>query len=88
MGLLSSLLFFNAGLWPSRAADRLEVEIDDVVLPVKVSDLGAWVRSEGKSRSELKTWLLLLDEDILRSSSKGYKLINSKTAIMQIASTP
>ena len=63
MGLLSSLLFFNAGLWPCRAADRLEVEIDDVVLPVKVSDLGAWVRSEGESRSELKTWLLLLDED-------------------------
>ena len=63
MGMLSSLLFFNAGLWPSRAADRLEVEIDDVVLPVKVSDLGTWVRSEGKSRSELNTWLMLLDED-------------------------
>ena len=63
MGLLSSLLLFNAGPWPSRAADRLEVEIDDVVLPVKVSDLGAWVRSEGTSRSELNTWLMLLDED-------------------------
>ena len=63
MGLLSSLLVLNAGSWPSRAAERLEVEIDAVVLPVKVSELGAWVRSGGRSRSELNTWLKLLDED-------------------------
>jgi len=63
MGLMSSLLFFNAGLWPSRAADRLEVEIDGMVLPVRVHELGAWVRSGGTSRSELNTWLKLLDED-------------------------
>ena len=62
MGLLSSLLVLHAGSWPSRAAERLEVEIDAVVLPVKVSELGAWVIWR-RSRSELNTWLKLLDED-------------------------
>ena len=63
MGLLSSLLLFTQGLWPVQAADRLEVEIDGVVLPITVEELGHWVRSGGRSRSELNTWLMLLDAD-------------------------
>ena len=63
MGLLGSLLLFTQGLWPVQAADRLEVEIDGVVLPITVEELGLWVRSGGRSRSELNTWLMLLDAD-------------------------
>ena len=63
MGFLSSLLFFTPLAWPVAAAERLEVEIDDVVLPVGVRDLGRWVRSSGTDRSELHNWLMLLDQD-------------------------
>ena len=39
MGLMSSLLLHQASSWPLRAADRLEVSIEGVVLPVEVDDL-------------------------------------------------
>ena len=92
MGLLSSLLLFILGSWPLRAAGSLEVEIDGVVLPVKVSELGRWVRSGGKSRSELTTWLMLLDTDsqeglirllkapILTQGSLGQQMLRSWAA--------
>lgn len=61
MGVLSSLLLAAHGTWSVSAAERLEVAIDGIVLPVLVDDLSAWVRSEGRQRSELATWLTLLD---------------------------
>ena len=61
VGVLSSLLLTAHGTWSVSAAQRLEVAIDGVVLPVLVDDLGRWVRSGGRQRSELGTWLSLLD---------------------------
>ena len=92
MGLLSSLLLFNLGLWPLRAAESLEVEIDGVVLPVTVGELGRWVRSGGRSRSELTSWLMLLDAEsrqglirllqapILTQGSLGQQMLRSWAA--------
>ncbi|MGB1776667.1 MAG: alpha/beta hydrolase [Synechococcus sp.] len=61
VGVLSSLLLAAHGTWSVSAAQRLEVAIDGVVLPVSVDDLSLWVGSEGVQRSELATWLTLLD---------------------------
>jgi len=63
MGLMSSLLLHQASSWPLRAADRLEVSIEGVVLPVEVDDLRAWVSSKGRVRTELGPWMQLLDEE-------------------------
>ena len=63
VGLLGSLLLAAHGPWSASAAQRLEVAIDGVVLPVSVDDLGQWVRSRGQQRSELATWLSLLTPD-------------------------
>ena len=38
MGLLSSLLALPVTPWPARSAERLEVSIDDIVLPLDVVD--------------------------------------------------
>ena len=48
-GLLGSLLLAAHGPWSAFAAQRLEVAIDGVVLPVSVDDLGQWVRSRASS---------------------------------------
>ena len=69
LGLLGSLLFCAQGSWPSRAADRLEVSIDGVVLPVPVKDLVRWANAEVGTRSELSSWMQLLDLD----SQEGLK---------------
>ena len=61
LGLTGSLLFCAQGSWPARAADRLEVSIDGVVLPVPVKDLVRWANAEVGNRSELSSWMQLLD---------------------------
>ena len=63
LGLTGSLLFCAQGSWPARAADRLEVSIDGVVLPVPVKDLVRWANAEVGNRSELSSWMQLLDLD-------------------------
>ena len=63
MGLLSSLLALLLTSWPSRSAERLEVSIDGIVLPIDVDDLVSWVNAESDSRSELATWMQLLDRE-------------------------
>ena len=63
MGLLSSLLALQLTPWPARSAERLEVSIDGIVLPLDVDDLVAWVSSSDDSRSELATWMQLLDSE-------------------------
>ena len=75
MGLLSSLLLYQVSSWPLRAADRLEVSIEGVVLPVEVDDLRAWVTSKGRVRTELGSWMQLLDEE-------------SRTGLMQLLQAP
>ena len=69
LGLTGSLLFCAQGSWPARAADRLEVSIDGVVLPVPVKDLVRWANAEVGNRSELSSWMQLLDLD----SQEGLK---------------
>ena len=71
MGLSGSLLLFAAGSWNVKATESLEVEIDGVVLPVAVDDLGSLVRasraqSEAAPRTELTTWMQLLDPESRR----------------------
>ena len=68
MGLMSSLLLHQASSWPLRAADRLEVSIEGVVLPVEVDDLRAWVSSKGGVRTELGPWMQLLDLSLIHIS--------------------
>ena len=63
MGLLSSLLALPVTPWPARSAERLEVSIDDIVLPPDVVDLVSWVNGENDSRSELASWMQLLDRE-------------------------
>lgn len=93
MGLMSSLLLFSLGLWPLRAAESLEVEIDGVVLPITVAELGRWVRSGGRTRSELTSWLMLLDAEsrqglirlleapVLTQGSLGQQMLRSWAAV-------
>ena len=92
MGVLSSLLLAAHGTWSVSAAQRLEVAIDGVVLPVSVEDLSQWVRSGGVQRSELSTWFTLLDPasrdgvrtllkaPVLTRSSFGQQLLRSWAA--------
>ena len=63
MGLLSSLLLYPLSPWPLRAAERLEVSIEGVVLPVEVRDLRVWVTQEGAGLSDLRPWMQLLDPE-------------------------
>ena len=71
MGLSGSLLLFTVGSWNVKATESLEVEIDGVVLPVAVDDLGSLVsssraQSEAAPRTELTTWMQLLDPFMVR----------------------
>ena len=89
MGLTGSLLLLSVGSWPARATERLEVEIDGIVLPVSVEDLRSFGRLGDRSRSELATWLRLLDPDsreglvrllnapVLTRRSLGQQLLSS-----------
>ena len=68
MGLMGSLLLSACPSWPVGSTERVEVQIDGVVLPVSVAELGAFVRSPTAdpaqlSRSELSTWMGLLAPD-------------------------
>ena len=63
MGLLSSLLALQQAPWPARSAERLEVSIDGIVLPLGVDELAGWVSSAEESRSELATWMQLLNDE-------------------------
>jgi predicted dienelactone hydrolase len=89
MGLTGSLLLLSVGSWPARATKRLEVEIDGIVLPVSLEDLRSFGRLGDRSRSELATWLRLLNPDsreglmrllnapVLTRRSLGQQLLNS-----------
>ena len=66
MGLMSSLLLYPLSVWPARASERVEVQIDGIVLPISVDELSALVRygsadNSPAARTELATWMRLLD---------------------------
>ena len=66
MGLMSSLLLYPLSVWPARASERVEVQIDGIVLPISVEELSALVRygsadNSPAARTELATWMRLLD---------------------------
>ena len=63
IGLIGSLLLTFAGLLPLRAAERLEVQLDGMVIPVLIDELLDWGRNGGSIRSEFSTWLTLLDAE-------------------------
>ena len=92
MGLLSSLLLNPLSPWPLRAAERLEVSIEGVVLPVEVQDLRVWVTREGADLSDLGPWMQLFDPEsriavrellqapVLTRSSFGEQVLRSWAA--------
>ena len=74
IGLAGSLLLSPLAPWPVRAAERLEVVIDGITLPITVEDLKGLDGSSARERSELMTWLTLLDQD---SRSGLIRLLNA-----------
>lgn len=46
---------------PARAADRLEVRLDGLSLPIDLDQLESWSRNPGGSGTELEAWFELLD---------------------------
>ena len=63
IALLGSLLLAASGVLPLNAAKRLEVQLDGMVIPVLIEELLDWGSAGGTSRSELTTWLNLLDAE-------------------------
>ena len=61
--LLGSLLLVVVGVLPLKAAEQLEVQLEGMVIPIRIGELTDWGRSEGGSSSELTTWLDLLDNE-------------------------
>ena len=76
IGLITSLLCGCLGSAPFRAAERLEVQFEDMSIPIPVNDLGDWVDGmsipnsirelsewavDGGPNSDLSSWLNLLD---------------------------
>ncbi|WP_094554348.1 alpha/beta fold hydrolase [Synechococcus sp. 1G10] len=65
LALLTSLLVGSATpllAVSARAADRLDVQLDGLSLPLDLHQLDAWSRDPKGSRSELAIWFELLDE--------------------------
>ena len=63
IGLFGAWLFGLAGVSPLRAAERLEVQLEGMVIPVWIRELVDLGRPGGSSSSELIPWLNLLDAD-------------------------
>ena len=74
IGLVGSLLLSPLAPWPVRAAERLEVVIDGITLPITVDELQGLAGAGAGKRSELTTWLRLLDQD---SRSGLIRLLNA-----------
>ncbi len=74
---------------PLRAAEVLELQLDGLAIPVDLVQLEAWSQDPGRDRSELATWLNLLDPrsrrnlvqllnaPLLQERSLGEQLLNS-----------
>lgn len=61
VGILSSLVLGLSGMWPLKAAEQLEVQLDGMVIPITIEDLTEWGNLSGEDHSELGIWLRLLD---------------------------
>ncbi len=62
-GLFCSLVVGVFGVTPINAADRLEVQLDEMLIPIPIDELGEWVSSKGRNYSELTAWINLLSEE-------------------------
>ncbi len=49
------------GHMPSKGAERLEVQFEDMSIAISIKELAAWGRSKGSYSSELSSWLNLLE---------------------------
>ena len=86
MGLACSLLLGALSVRPVRAAKELVVRLDGMELPFSIEDLGGWLRSEGRRRSELGIWLNLLEEENRKGVSDLLQapLINDRSMARQM----
>ncbi|WP_320677139.1 alpha/beta hydrolase [Prochlorococcus sp. MIT 1300] len=88
-GLLVSLVFGLSGILPIAGAERLDVEFEEMAIPISIKDLAAWSRSAPQRSSELETWLNLLDSEskqglrnllkapLLKRQSMGRQMLRS-----------
>ena len=71
---------------PARTAAELVVGLDGMDLSLSISDLGSWLRDEGRGSSELGIWLNLLEEESRKGVIDLLKapLINDRSMARQI----
>ena len=71
---------------PARTAAELVVRLDGMDLSLSISDLGSWLRDEGRGSSELGIWLNLLEEESRQGVIDLLKapLINDRSMARQI----
>ena len=71
---------------PARTAAELVVRLDGMDLPLSISDLGGWLRDEGRGSSELGIWLNLLEQESRQGIIDLLKapLINDRSMARQI----
>ena len=71
---------------PARTAAELVVRLDGMDLSLSISDLGSWLRDEGRGSSELGIWLNLLEEESRKGVIDLLKapLINDRSMARQI----
>ena len=62
-GLFCSLVVGVFGVLPLNAAERLEVQLDEMLIPIPIDELGSWVNSRGRDYSELTAWINLLSQE-------------------------
>ena len=86
VGLLSSLVLGLSGLLPLKAAEQLEVQLDGMVIPIKIEDLAQWGKSKPEDRSELSIWLRLLDRESREGLQKLLQapLLNNRSMARQM----
>ncbi len=63
VGLLCSLFVGGLGGMPLKAAERLEVQLDGMLIPISIRELVDWESSSERTNSELNVWLNLLDRE-------------------------
>ena len=63
MGLLCSLTFCLGDGASFKSAERLEIQFEGMSLPISIEELADWSRSGGQYRSEIASWLNLLDSE-------------------------
>ncbi len=63
IGLLGSLMFVLSNAFSLKAAERLEVQFEDMSIPISIKELVEWGNKRKSYSSELSSWLNLLDQN-------------------------